>query len=182
VLDPFVHDQLQRWSVSYMAQQAWLETSGAPPSGRGAETEYSSCYTPVGDCATCSDYLAPCAGGGARSTCEDWAGWGQWPVQWQQIVECNNDIRAIRMCTNPYQSTQCGVAGPNGCAPCGASWAGPAGGSVGCYGSCQWVDPGAGGGGGGGGGGGACSNDTCERLPCCSGECDSNRFCLFVPV
>ncbi|MEO7734905.1 MAG: hypothetical protein ABIY55_28380, partial [Kofleriaceae bacterium] len=153
VLDPFVSDQLRRWNVAYMDLQEWLEASGEAPSGGGSETPYTACYEPAGACATCADYTAPCGGAGARSTCEDWAGWGQWPVQWQQLVQCNDlhNTRAIRMCTNPYQSTQCGMAGPNGCAPCGASSEGPVGGSVGCYGSCQWGDPGSGGGGGGGG-------------------------------
>jgi hypothetical protein len=180
VLDPFVNDQLRNWHVAYVHLQEWLGGGGGASSGRGDETAYAACYRPTGECATCADYTAPCGGAGARSTCEDWAGWGQWPVQWQQLVECNNDTRAIRMCTNPFQSTQCGTAGPNGCAPCGASWTGPVGGNVGCYGFCQWVDPGSGG--GGGGGGGNCSNDNCNRLPCCSGECDVSGQCLLVPI
>jgi hypothetical protein len=47
-------------------------------------------------------------------------------------VQCNNDLRADRLCTWPNVQTDCGLTGSNGCVPCGGTWAGPSGGTVSC--------------------------------------------------
>jgi len=177
LLDPYVGQVLARWDVRYVALHDWLATrdgDGTPSS----EVAYAVCTLPPPNIPLTffSDggYTAPCTGVGARSTCEDYTGNYAGYNQYNQLVQCNNDSRAVRACTAPFAPSQCGMTGPNGCAPC-ISWLGPPGGNTACSSSgCAWLDPPPGG--GGGGSPGACSQTTCAtNTDCCSGTCSSAR-------
>lgn len=177
VLDPYVGQVLGRWNVRYAELHDWLaagDGDGTPSN----EVAYAVCTAPPPNIPLTyfSDggFMAPCNGAGARSTCEDYIGNYAGNNQYNQLVQCNNDNRAVRACTAPFASSQCGATGPNGCAPC-VSWLGPTGGNTACSSSsCTWVDPSPGG--GGGGSTGSCSQTTCSsNADCCSGTCSSGQ-------
>jgi len=71
------------------------------------ETAYEECtYTRE------ADYTG-CQGSGVRGACYYNSG-----SEAEEKVACYNNVRALRHCSYAGAQTQCGTAGPNGCAVC----------------------------------------------------------------
>ena len=178
VLDPYVSQVLERWSVRYAELHDWL-AAGDEHRAPVVEEAYTACALPPPNIPltffTDGGFFAPCSGVGARSSCEDYVGNYAGLNQYSQLVQCNNDNRAVRACTLPFTTSQCGATGPNGCAVC-LAWLGPTGGDTTCTSSsCAWVDPPPGGG-GGGGSTGSCTQTSCfVNADCCSGTCSGGQ-------
>ena len=175
LLAPAVAPILARWGIVFADLDEWVLAHHPERGAPIAETEYSSvCYDPYhlggGNCADaaggCLGFNAPCGSAGARSTCADFAYFQGSNDIWTQLVQCNDNTRAIRLCTWAFTPTSCGMTGPNGCAPCGSSFGGPSGGQAICAGMCSWYD--------GGGSPPQCTssgNSCSSSADCCSNNC-----------
>jgi hypothetical protein len=148
-LAPAVARILARWGIVFADRDQWMSTNHPGPRAQAAEAEYASvCYDPYGlgggscsdSAAGCADFVAPCGTAGARSTCTDFAFYQGSADFWTQIVQCNNNVRADRICTWPHSSTSCGATGDHGCVQCGSTWQGPSNGQAVCSGTCGWYD------------------------------------------
>ena len=159
--DPFVAARLASWNVAVVAHEVT-----PPPAG---ETGYQSCII---------DYPAPCQQFGVIDCCQNY------DFHPMQSLCCNpsgaypHGAYGDRICGYPPNDwTDCGQAGPQGCATCWQlDWYGPAGScrAAESYGSCYYYEAGGYGGGGGGcteSGGGCGYEEYTADASCCSGYC-----------